>query len=162
MKTPSVNFQFIDYIAHLSDELKTFGYDIEITDRSKTGSAVQQAFLKDDSIGKLIALKYVGKANLIPKIYIKLEVDTNPPSESGYENKYLDFPFVSSVTVQDTSSPFAGKIHALLCRNYLKGRDWYDFIWDTSHHIGVNFDLLSSAIQQYGRWKNTLVKIDER
>jgi len=34
--------------------------------------------------------------------------------------------------VFDPASLFAGKIHALLCREYLKGRDWYDFVWYTS------------------------------
>ena len=46
--------------------------------------------------------------------------------------KYLDFPFVSSVLLQDLPSLFAGKIHAMLCREYVKGRDWYDFIWFTN------------------------------
>jgi len=41
----------------------------------------------------------------------------------------LDFPFPAAVRIFDLPSLFAGKIHALLCRSYLKGRDWYDFIW---------------------------------
>lgn len=160
LKKPILNFQLLDYLTHVHDELKTFGYDIEIKDRNKAEVAVKQPFLKDKSIGKILTLKYAGKSSILKQIYIKLEVDSNPPSGSSYETKYLDFPFASAVTVQDLSSLFAGKIHALLCRKYLKGRDWYDFIWYTSHQTGVNFELLSSAIIQYGPWENTHIEIN--
>ena len=76
--------------------------------------------------------------------------------------KYLDFPFVSSVTVQDKPSLLAGKLHAILCRQYIKGRDWYDFIWYTSQNIGINFEFLTSAINQQGPWQNQNIKIDGR
>ena len=36
----------------------------------------------------------------------------------------LDFPFPAAVRVFDAPTLFAGKLHALLCRNYLKSRDW--------------------------------------
>jgi hypothetical protein len=95
------------------------------------------------------------------KIRIKLEVDTNPPQGSGYELKFLDFPFVSAVAVQDRPSLFAGKIHALLCREYVKGRDWYDFIWYTSNRSSINFDFLTSAINQFGPWQNRNIDVDK-
>ncbi len=161
LKEPNTNFKLLDHLTHVRDELKTFGYEMEITDRNKAGAAVKQAFLKDNSIGKILTLEHVGKVSLMPKIYIKLEIDTNPPPGSSYETKYLDFPFASMVTAQDTISLFAGKIHALLCRGYLKGRDWYDFIWYTSNRVKVNFELLSSAINQYGPWQNTSILVDK-
>ena len=57
-----------------------------------------------------------------PKLQIKLEIDTNPPEGSEYELKYLDFPLPYSVKTQDLPSLFAGKSHALLCRDYTKGK----------------------------------------
>ncbi len=95
------------------------------------------------------------------KIRIKLEIDTNPPAGSNYETKYLDFPFVSSVTVQDLPSLFAGKVHALLCREYAKGRDWYDFIWYTSRGVEINYRFLASALKQQGPWQGQEVKVDK-
>jgi len=53
------------------------------------------------------------------KLRIKLEVDTNPPAGATFETRYLDFPFPSVVCVFDLPSLFAGKLHALLCREYL-------------------------------------------
>ena len=161
LKEANPNFQMKDHIKHLTDELAAYGYNIEITDRNKAGATVKKAFLKDDSIGKVINLRHVNQAGLMAKIKIKLEVDTNPPSGSGHELKYLDFPFVSSVVVQDRPSLFAGKIHALLCREYIKGRDWYDFIWYTSNRTSVNYDFLTSAINQFGPWQGQSVAVDK-
>lgn len=55
-------------------------------------------------------------------------------------------------------SSFSGKLHALLCRSFDKGRDWYDFIWYISHKVNVNFELLKNALHQQGPWKE--IKID--
>ena len=161
LRRTNPNFKLKDHLLHLIDELSVYGYDIEITDRSKASSAVKKAFLKDQSIGKLLELQYSGQKGPLGKIKIKLEIDTNPPEGSKEELKFLDFPFVSAVSVQDKPSLFAGKLHALLCRNYPKGRDWYDFIWYTSHGIKINYNFLNSAIQQYGPWKEKKISVDK-
>ena len=155
------DFQLKDHIKHLTDELAAYGYNIEITDRDKADATVKKAFLKDDSLGKVIDLRHANQTGPMAKIRIKLEVDTNPPSGSGHELKYPDFPFVSSVAVQDRPSLFAGKIHALLCREYIKGRDWYDFIWYTGNRTGINYDFLTSAINQLGPWQGQSITVDK-
>ena len=155
------DFQLKDHIKHLTDELAAYGYNIEITDRDKANATVKKAFLKDNSLGKVIDLRHANQTGTMAKIRIKLEVDTNPPSGSGHELKYLDFPFVSSVAVQDRPSLFAGKLHALLCREYIKGRDWYDFIWYTGNRTGINYDFLTSAINQLGPWQGQSITVDK-
>jgi len=153
------DFALQPHLRAVCDELKAYGYNIEIVDRSKTGTAVRKAFLKDDSLGKVLQLRYADKSGPLRKIRIRFEIDTNPPSGSGMETKYVDFPFVSAVTVQDKPSLFAGKIHALLCREYIKGRDWYDFLWYTSQDIGINYEFLSSALRQQGPWQNKDIRV---
>ena len=150
---PNPDFRLLEHIQHLTEELSAFGYQIEITDRAKAGIAVKAVFLKDHSLGKLIELRHADRNGPPRKIRIKLEVDTNPPAGSGTALEYLDFPFVSAVAVQDMPSLFAGKMHALLCRKQVKGRDWYDFIWYTSQRIGINEAFLSAAIEQIGPWQ---------
>lgn len=162
LRQPTPNFQLKNHLQHMTDELSAYGYNMEITDRSKSDAAVQKAFLKDGSLGKIILLKHTSQSGPMANIRIKLEVDTNPPSGSGEELKYLDFPFVSAVSVQDKPSLFAGKIHALLCRDYVKGRDWYDFIWYTSQAVKINYEFLSSAINQLGPWKGQGITIDKK
>src|SRR3546814_2066680 len=85
--------------------------------------AVRQALLKNDSIASQLDLSFAGTGR--PKtVRIKLEIDVNPPLGSGEATTYLDFPADYEVRHQDLASNFALKIHALLCRGFLKGRDW--------------------------------------
>ncbi len=161
LREPNPRFELKDMLRDLRDELSAYGYQMEITDRGSADTAVRKAFLKDSSIGKLIQLRYADRTGLPAKIRIKLEVDTNPPAGGGAALEYLDFPFVSAVAVQDKPSLFAGKVHALLCREYIKGRDWYDFIWYTSQGIDINAEFLSSALNQLGPWANQHTVVDE-
>lgn len=160
LKEPNPNFELKPYLHALTDELKAYGYNIEVADRSRMGIAVRKAFLKDDSIGKVLRLNYGRQTGPLRKIRIKFEVDTNPPLDSECEIKYHDFPFVSSVVVQDKACLFAGKAHALLCRKYIKGRDWYDFLWYTSQGARINYQFLTAALNQQGPWQGQDVRVD--
>jgi len=160
LNEPKLSFNLGHYLEPTAQELRAYGYDPEVTDRVKTDSAVQKAFLKDDSLGKILELQFPGNSRSRKKIKIKLVVDTNPPEGSVTEVKYIDFPYVSSVVIQDMPSLFAGKIHALLCRTYMKGRDWYDFLFYTSLRTPINYRLLSSALSQNGPWKDQAIVVD--
>jgi predicted nucleotidyltransferase component of viral defense system len=146
-RDPSFSLQ--PYLDSLERELAAYGYGLEMNDRSRVGQTVRKAFVKDDSLGNLLKLNF------------KLEVDTNPPEGATFETKYLDFPFPSAVCVFDLPSLYAGKLHALLCREYLKGRDWYDFIWYTARRTPANYSLLSSALDQIGPWMDKHVQVDQ-
>jgi len=148
------------YLDALARELTAYGYALEMDDRSTLDRAVRMAFVKDDSLGNLLRLDYRPAAGPLRKLRIKLEVDTQPPAGAGLETRHLDFPFPSAACVYDLPSLFAGKLHALLCREYLKGRDWYDFIWYTARRTPANYALLSSALDQMGPWKGQGVRAD--
>lgn len=161
LKKPDTNFCLEPYLKPLTTEFNTYGYQMEAVDRSKTEQTVKKCFLKDDSLGKILSLQHLKGGAIKKKIRIKLEIDTNPPSGSNFENKFLDFPFAFAVTMQDTPSLFAGKSHALLCREYNKGRDWYDFLWYISRKTAINFTFLSSALNQVGPWAGKNLQIDK-
>jgi len=160
LKNGDQGFSFEPYIKNMAMEFRSYGYRLEVLDRSKAKDIVKKCFLKDDSLGKVLNLTHLKGMTNMRKIKIKLEVDTNPPAGSGFENKFLDFPFPFSVALQDMPSLFAGKSHALLCREYTKGRDWYDFVWYISHQVKVNWEFLASAINQQGPWKGQNLKVD--
>jgi predicted nucleotidyltransferase component of viral defense system len=155
LREPEKAFKLLPYLEQVCDELSAYGYNLEIDDRSQGGQTVQKAFLKDDSLGTLLHLDYRPRSGPMRKLRVKLELDTNPPAGASHEMPVLDYPFPSAVRVFDRSSLFAGKIHALLCRDYLKGRDWYDFIWYTARRTPINHDLLSASLDQQGPWKGT-------
>lgn len=161
LEAPDRAFELSPYLGRVRQELTIYGYELEIDDRSKADVAVRQAFLKDDSVGKLVRLNYRPRAGPLRKLRIKLEVDTNPPSGATCDMPVLDFPFPAAVRVFDLPSLFAGKLHALLCRNYLKGRDWYDFLWYTARKTPINHRLLSAALDQIGPWKGQSPKTDD-
>ena len=52
-------------------------------------------------------------------------------------------------------------MHALLCREYVKGRDWYDFIWYMGNRIVLNHTLLTAALNQQGKWAGQGVPTDD-
>ena len=161
LKKPDTRFSLDGYLKGMAVEFGAYGYKLEVTDRSKAQDAVKKAFLKDDSIGKILQLSHLKADRSARKIKIKIEVDTNPPAGSHFESKFLDFPFAFSVTVQDPPSLFAGKIHALLCRGYVKGRDWYDFIWYTGRGTPINLEFLASTLKQTGPWQGQEILVDK-
>jgi predicted nucleotidyltransferase component of viral defense system len=154
------SFKLQPYLDTAKKELTAYGFELQMDDRSKVGQTVRKAFVKDDSLGKLLQLNFRPMSGPTRKMRIKIEVDTNPPESATFETRYVDFPFLSAVYVFDLSSLYAGKLHALLCREYLKGRDWYDFVWYTARRIPANYELLSSALNQTGPWKGKNVKAD--
>lgn len=153
LKRPDPAFQLAPYLQGLEVEFKAYGVELIVQDRSKADETVRKAFLKSDSLGKILSLAHLDLTERMRAVKIKFEVDTNPPDGGGCETKYLDFPFPFPVTVQDAPSLFAGKSHALLCREYAKGRDWFDFVWYVGRKTPLNYAFLSSAIDQQGPWK---------
>src|SRR5580704_4723863 len=127
LEKPDKNFNWETYIKNMREEFNAYGYSLDIINRTKLDKVIKTAFLKADSSGGMLIIK--DSRSHRPKLQIKLEIDTNPPDGSRYELKYLDFPLAYSVQSQDLPSLFASKNHALLCRDYIKGRDWYDFSW---------------------------------
>lgn len=154
------SFKLRPYLDVLEKEMAAYGCELEIDDRSKVGKTVRKAFVKDDSLGSLVKLNFKRASGRMRKLRIKIEVDRNPPEKATFETGYVDFPFLSAVCVFDLPSLFAGKLHALLCREYLKGRDWYDFVWYTARRTPANYALLSSALDQMGPWMGRTVRAD--
>ncbi len=160
LQEASPEFNLKDFLPNLFDNLADFGYELEVTEHNKTQSAVKKAFLKDSAIVKVLTLKHAAKTGKMAKIRIKFEMDTNPPSGGVNEIAYMDFPYATEIVAQDLPSLFAGKMHALLCRSYIKGRDWYDFIWYIRNRTAINYALLSSAITQQGPWSGQHIVVD--
>ena len=156
---PDPHFDLGTYLAAIPAELKAFGYDLKIAGRSSAG-AVKSVFLKDDSLGRILNIRFPKLDGFRRSVKIKLEVDTNPPAGANVEMKFLDFPINYSVTAHDLPTLFAGKSHALLCREYTKGRDWFDFLWYVNRRVSPNFRFLSNALNQVGAWRDKEPNVD--
>ena len=97
------------------------------------------------------------------KLKIKLEVDTNRYTDAKYETLYLLKPYPSAIRIYDKGSLFAGKLDALLTRNWknrVKGRDYYDYVFYISNKFPLNFEHLKSRLVKSKLIDNN-VKLDE-
>jgi predicted nucleotidyltransferase component of viral defense system len=161
LRQPDSAFDWARYLAAVHEDCAIEGIKFEVLDKTEAGANVRKAFLKTESIGRLLELKLPFSRHPERKIRIRLEIDANPPAGSVCETHYINFPLVAVLTVQNLPSGFAGKCHALLCRPYIKGRDWYDFAWYVARKTRVNFNLLGNALAQIGPWAGQNVKVDE-
>jgi len=159
LKEPSPEFEWGVYLERLLDGLQEFGLQSEALDKSHMDLRVKRALLKDNSVSNQLNLSFY-RSHPGKKLNIKLDIDVNPPEGTGYEYTYLDFPLDFEVCHQDLSSNFALKIHALLCRPYLKGRDWYDFNWYVKQKVRPNLPHLQAALFQFGPWKDKHIEVD--
>ncbi len=132
------SFNIEDYFPAIIAEFKSLGRDVVITKKEKRNfSKVESAFLKDDT--HIYNLAFQTEKNL----KIKIEVDTKPPLGFTTEQKLLLQPFSFMTRCVVLPDLFAGKMHALVYRNWrqrVKGRDWYDFEWYVRNDIPLDFD----------------------
>lgn len=137
-------YDFKEMLKSILYEFKLAGYEMEIKYSSKR--AVHSAFLKFSGI--------LFEAGLSPlknqKIAIKMEIDSNPPKGGKEESSVYNGLFTFYMVHYDLASLFAGKVGAVLCRKYTKGRDWYDLIWFLSKfkELEPNFIMLNNAMSQ--------------
>jgi predicted nucleotidyltransferase component of viral defense system len=162
LKQPNPAFRWQDYLESVRKDCVQEGIPFEVQDKSQAGTAVQKAFLKTDSIGKILTLDLPFERYQNRKIRIKLEIDTNPPAGSTFTTSYITFPVTAPLTTQSLESGFALKLHALLCRSYVKGRDWYDFVWYVARKTSPDLDLLRNALHQQGPWAGQPVTVTMR
>jgi hypothetical protein len=160
LRSPDKEFRWHPYFETLESVMAEFGIRCELVDKGNMDRAVRQALLKDDSFARQLNLSFYG--NQKPrKLKVKLEIDTKPPEGSAFEYRYLDFPLDFELCAQTLSGNFSLKIHALLCRPYIKGRDWFDFGWYVTQEVSPNLLLLENALRQYGPWAGQHQSVDK-
>jgi len=159
---PSDLFRWQSYLKAIELEFSSFGVNLEIKERADAKGVIKTAFLKEDSFAKILELTYDRLPSDEQKITIKLEIDTQPPEGSNFENAFLTYPYPFSLLIQDFPSLFASKCHALLCRKYEKGRDWFDFLWYITRGVPINQLLLKNALQQAGPFKDQNIPFNKK
>ena len=153
-------FSLLDYSQSLKRELLSFGFNVEIESKVKRElTTIQSAFLKADTYKLMISagirpelIKQVPRQQVLK---IKLEVDLTPPAGFLTEMRYLLQPIPFAVRVFSLPDMFAGKMHAVLCRQWksrLKGRDWYDLVWFATYHPELRLAHLEQRMRQTGHW----------
>ncbi|MBE5847433.1 MAG: nucleotidyl transferase AbiEii/AbiGii toxin family protein [Lachnospiraceae bacterium] len=148
---PDGSFSFEKYLPYVQHELNANGFDIEIGKTSEK-SNVKSAFIKADTYKLILNFLSVDPdvfhINKTEKVRVKLEIDTNPPDGANYEESTRLLPSPYIVRSMDLPSMFALKCHAIMCRSYIKGRDYYDYQWFVDNGAFINGKLLKNALFQ--------------
>lgn len=162
IKTPEIQFSWDRYANAVVDELNSYGFNVEITEKKKTKqSAIQSAFLKTNTLESLIQIG-TSKDDLIgfhsgTVVRIKIEIDTDPPPGLHYEQLYTKHPFSRPISVVTKPDLFASKMHAALYRAWkqrVKGRDWWDVVWFIRNDTPINLHHLAQCMRRRGHLDN--------
>lgn len=152
------DFKLDDYFPALEKEFKSYGIDISVETRKKDEDAsVQSAFLKGNTMTLMMSFfpKSEDAKRIVSnqKTKIKFEIDTDNPSGGVTEFKYRMLPAPYEVQIFDESTLFAGKIHAIICRDYkhhVKGRDYYDYLFYLGKGSKFNLAYLENKLKNTG------------
>lgn len=149
------DFRLSDYFPSLEREFASYGIEIRAEDKKKAfDSDVQSAFLKGNTLALMMTFfpKSEDARKIISnqKMKIKFEVDTDNPKGGRTETKFRLLPAPYQVRVFGESTLFAGKIHAIICRNYknhVKGRDYYDYLFYIGKGSAFNLEYLENKLK---------------
>lgn len=167
------NFNIDNYFPALEKEFLSYGITINIESKVKNfDSNVQSAFIKGNTYVLMMTFfpknEEVNKIISNQKLKIKFEVDTDNPSGFNVETKFRMLPSPYEVKVFDEATLFAGKIHALICRNYknhVKGRDYYDYLFYIGKGTKFNLEYLKNKLintnDNFNKEEITLEKVKE-
>jgi len=128
----------------LKNDLRLAGFDAALAWNNKT--TVHKAWIKTAGI-----LQEAGLAAMRgQKLSIKLEIDTRPPAGAVCERTVITRHRMIALQHHDLASLMAGKLHALMAREYGKGRDWYDLLWYLGRRppMEPNLTQLQNALDQ--------------
>ena len=140
------HFALDNYFDTIITEFKALGKEVIINKKTKTTQTnIESAFLKETT--EIYDLQLTTER----QIKIKIEVDTQPPTDFSTEYKLLLLPFSFMTRCYSLSDLYAGKMHAFLFRNWknrVKGRDWYDFEFYVRNNVPLNLIHLEKRIDQ--------------
>lgn len=146
------NYDFRNYLDSIRRDLEAQGYAVAL--KVSDHKTVHDAFLRFP--GLPFELGFSPHQDEV--LAVKVEVDTHPPRGAVLETTLVRRYALLNIQHHDRASLFAGKLHALLQRPYLKGRDLYDLIWYLSAREwpAPNLALLNNALAQSG-WSGGIV-----
>lgn len=117
------NYDFRGYLKAIRSDLASEGYQIEV--KVNDQKTVNSAYIRFPGLLYEMGLSLMQNEILA----VKIEVDTNPPKGAGLATTVTRRYVILQLHHHDKASLLAGKLHAILQRSYIKGRDIYDLLW---------------------------------
>ncbi len=139
-------YDFRSYLQAIQSEMGAEGYDLDV--RVSDAKTVHGAFIRFPGLPFDLGLS----GHRRETVSVKLEIDTDPPAGAVLETTVVRRHVTLQLQHHDRSSLLAGKINAILTRQYLKGRDIHDLMWYLADASWPepNLVLLNNALAQAG------------
>jgi len=157
------SYDFSAYLRAIQADLEAQNYTLGL--KINVQKAVQYAFIRFP--GLLYELRLSPHQDEV--LAVKLEIDTRPPAGARLATTIVRHHTILNIQHHDQASLLAGKLHAILHRPYLKGRDVYDLLWYLSDPSWPppNLEMLNNAPLQTGwsgeflsqvTWRETIAR----
>jgi len=148
-------YDFHAYLQAIRSELAPEGYQVELKVNDR--KTVHSAFVRFPGLLFELGLS----PHRSEALAVKIEVDTRPPAGATLATTVTRRFVILQLQHHDRASLLAGKLHAILQRPYLKGRDLYDLVWYLSDPTwpAPNLKLLNNALIQTG-WPGVSLTLD--
>ena len=157
------DFKIEDYFPAIKKELISYGLNMDVVkkEKSKGDNDIQSAFVKGNT--QILLMTFFPNNNGVDNVIkdqtikIKFEIDTDNPKGGVVETKYRLLPAPYEIKVFDEPTLFAGKIHAILCREYknrIKGRDYYDYLFYCAKGTKINLEYLENKLKNSNKISN--------
>jgi len=139
-------YDFRTYLQDIRRDLEAQGYALAL--KISDQKTVNSAFVRFPGLPFDLGLS----PHKDEALAVKIEVDICPPQGAGLDTTLVRRHVLLNLQHHDRASLLAGKLHALLQRPYLKGRDLYDLTWYLSapDWPAPNLTLLNNALAQTG------------
>jgi predicted nucleotidyltransferase component of viral defense system len=158
-------FDIEHYFPFVVDEFESLGVKITLSKKTKSNDTnIESAFLKNGTSIHTLNVQIEDLSNILDgvhggkKLKIKFEIDTNPPLKFQTTSHTLLLPTTFNIIAMTLPNLYAGKLHALLFRNWktrIKGRDWYDFEWYVKRGVKVNLEHLKERVIESGNFESS-------
>ena len=157
------------YKSYIDNEFASLGLDVKFeVDLKAENNNIKRGYVSGNArkILEAFNIDEVSINKIIPNelLKVKLEVDINPPIFAGHEIRFGLLPSTYPVRIYDIESLFAGKISAVLCRNWqtrTKGRDFYDYVFYLKNNTKVNLKCVENRIMHDGIELDHELTLDE-
>jgi predicted nucleotidyltransferase component of viral defense system len=164
LENPDPEFRWAAYKKAVETELKTYGFHANFeAKKDDSESAVGSAFVKQSTLKGLLLIESKSKASREALLKVRLELDKSNPPGATYEEQFLRQPEIFKVRTLDKPSLYAGKMHAIIARqfsNRVKGRDYFDLLFYIQNNTKINLAYLENKLKDSGHIQSNEV-LDE-
>ncbi len=147
------DFKLNRYMTYIESEIQSYGLTVSTKVREGTVGNIRTGDVRCNQ--REIVMNIGFPEGLVRRLHrdavvkVKIDVNTEPPEGARYEKFAMNDPLNYYLCALDLPSMFAGKIGAVIARqwgNRIKGRDLYDYLWYLDNGIGINMEYMKSNL----------------